>query len=458
MRLRGALPCLLAVWISSPASATVIVEVPPEQSRVEAIANALRDETVRALAEGPGGAIAIRVRAEMPGAPRADALIDALFAPTIAALAADARFPRVERSTIAGDGADASRRAQSEGFAVLADYHVRVVGHTLRVEALMWPAPSTAARSRFDLRSRLDPELRSYVGALARVTESTVAARSTSMPGRGYVAIAVHDLDGDGANELVAITPRAVEVLRLGPGRGGPRLFSLGETSIPPEIGRSPSPTRRPLGTTARAERALFARVSDRSAPFRIEFANGVVRVARADDRCAGPAYPIDAGCATLVEGRDYFDDTLASPGGDPATRELSAFFYAHAQQRVRTAEGAVVAFEAIVTPTGRLAVRVGDRSNAAVGYGTALAMSDLDDDGSMELLLASTRLAGQGDQLTMVRALPRGTVTVVWRSELLAGSVWMTASGDLDGDGLSELLAIEEPRGAGRARLWIVR
>jgi hypothetical protein len=447
----------LAVWIPTSLAHAIVVDVPPERSRVEAIANALSDETVRGLSGLPPGAVAIRVRTDLPqGAPRADVLIDALLAPTITALSADRR---VERSSIAGDGADAMRHAARASFVVLVDHHVRVVGHSLRIDVTIWRAEGTAASARFDLRSRLDPEVRSYTGPILRLTEGSVVARSAALPGRGYVALAIHDLDGDGANELVAITPRTVQVMRLGPGRAGLRLFMLGESSIPVDIGRAPAPTRRPLGTTSRAERALFARVSDRAHPFRIELANGIVRVARADDRCPATMFPIDGACVQLQEGRDYFDDVLTFPGAEPATRDLPAFFYARAERRVRTAEGVVIGYEALVTPTGRLSVRAGDRLNSAVGYGTALAMTDLDDDGTMELLTSSTRLAGEGDQLALVRALPRGTLTVVWRSEILPGSVWITAHGDLDGDGLEELFAIEEPRGAqGRARLWIVR
>ena len=43
------------------------------------------------------------------------------------------------------------------------------------------------------------------MGPILRATESTIEARSASLPGRGYVGLSIHDLDGDGANELIAI-------------------------------------------------------------------------------------------------------------------------------------------------------------------------------------------------------------------------------------------------------------
>src|SRR5690606_31705365 len=97
------------------------------------------------------------------------------------------------------------------------------------------------------------------------------------------------------------------------------------------------------------------------------------------------------------------------------------------------------------------------DHSAGSIYHGTALAIADLDLDGAAELLASRAAPEGSGDQLMLLRAQPRGTLRVVWRSEAIPGSVWLATAGDIDGDGLAELLAIEEPA-SGRATLWIVR
>jgi hypothetical protein len=175
-------------------------------------------------------------------------------------------------------------------------------------------------------------------------------------------------------------------------------------------------------------------------------------------------------GCAHLVTGRDFFDPTLTHHAASVA--EAPAHFYAYAWARYESREGGRADFEAIVLPSGRVSVRVRaevaregaapeieERAAAMLGYGTALAMGDLDLDGSAELLVSHASPAGAGDQLSLLRVLPRGTLRVMWRSERLPGSVWIAAAGDSDGDGAHELLAIEEPAdGRGRAALWLVR
>jgi len=119
-----------------------------------------------------------------------------------------------------------------------------------------------------------------------------------------------------------------------------------------------------------------------------------------------------------------------------------------------------VLDVEAVVTPAGRLAVRVGARPGGAVAYGTALALADLEDDGIAELLASGPGLSGEGDRLALLRVRESAQVLAVWQSDVLAGDIWIAASADLDDDGLEELLAVEEPaRGSTEpARLWIVQ
>ncbi len=454
---------VLALAILSTASsarATITIEVPPERPRSEALAEALRDQLLAALAECPPGALVVRVSTSLPGeAPRPHALIEALLAPTMSALGASERWPGAHLASFAtGDGAAA--RAGRLGYDVLADVSVRAVGNFLAIEGSTWTTSPPAQRGTFALRTRIDAELRAYLGGLERVSEETIVARTAELPGRGYVAMAAADLDGDGSTELALVDEGSVSIVRLGASRFGVRVVEVARAPLPTDVPLAASPTRRPLATATRIDGAIVARASVLAAPITVALEGGSIALARARGPCPDAAFPIEGGCAELVPGRDFFDDdiTRASPEG-PSSFQTPGTFYVRAARTLRTRDGQVVAYEAIVTPHGRLAVRVGERSVGDVGYGTALAIADLDDDGSAELLASGASAAGAGDQLTMLRALPRGALHVVWRSEPIEGSVWIASAADLDGDGLEELLAIEEPTDArGAARLWIVR
>lgn len=436
----------------------------------EALAGALRGHVAQAVAER-SGRLLIRPRVALPdAAPRRWALVADLLAPTVAALRGAERFEAVHVGLFRGDGREAAVRAGRLGYDALVDLELRLVGARLVVEARAWDVERPDDPARFEVVQRLDVALRRYVGFPSRVTSETVVARTAALPSRGYLALAVHDLDRDGRTEVVAVHPDGAQVFHLGAARVGLRLEEVGRAPWPPTA-RDPSPPPRPLATATATEDAIVTRLGDRAAPLRVRLVGARVVVDRADGPCPDARFPLRGACAQLVEGRDFFAPTLARRGG-PA-HEAAAHFYAWAERALRTRDDEAVRFEALVTPGGRLAVRVRreapasdgpnalrERSVGAVGYGTALAMTDLDVDGSAELLTSHAAPAGAGDQLSLLRALPRGALHVVWRSEPMAGSVFCAASGDLDGDGLDEMVAIEEPAdpAQGTARLWIVR
>lgn len=457
----------VAPWILLLAAAPAQAQ---PSDHLAALADQLRAHTEQAVAERDGRLV-IRPRAALPAdAPRPHALVADLLAPTVAALATQPRFEAVHVALFDGEGEAAAATAGRLGYDALVDLDLRVVGPELRVEARGYAVDRPESPSTFALARRLDLALRRYLGFPPRVTEETVVARTARMPSRGYLALAAHDLDADGRTEIVAVHADGAQVFRLGAGRVGLRLEEVGRAPWP-EAARSPIRPPRRLATAVAAEQAVVARLSGVVAPFRVRLIGGRVVVDRASAPCPDDRYPLVGGCAALVDGRDFFDQVLTS--ADAPDREAAGHFYAYARRAFRTREDEATAFEALVTPAGRLALRVRherategeatetfERSVGAVGYGTALAMTDVDVDGAAEVLTSHAAPAGGGDQLSMLRALPRGALHVVWRSEPIAGSVWIAAAGDVDGDGLDELLAVEEPASpdAGPARLWVVR
>ena len=452
----GLAASLTLLFFASPARATVVVEVSPSEARIEAVAAALRAEVDRALESAAAGSLVVRVRSELPdAAPDPHALIEALVRPTAAGLAG--RFEVVHVAAFAGEGQECANAAARLGYRMLVDVSIRAVGNFLRIEGAVWTTDPAARHGELDVRSRLDAEVRRYLGAAPRVTADTVVARTLELPGRGYLALSALDLDRDGRTELVVLHERSISVLRLGAVRGAVRLVEVARAEIPSDVPLSPSPPRRPLATSIELDGAVIVRASRLAAPLRVELAGDALAITRADGPCADDEFPIDRGCARLSDGRDFFDETIVPFAEEGTPHVAAAPWYAHAARRLRTPEGTTLDYEAMVNTQGRLALRVEGRPNSRIGFGTALAMTDLDDDGTAELLASGPTAAG--DQLTLLRALPRGALNVVWRSEPIEGSIWIAESGDLDGDGAMELFAIEEPAGpAGNARLWVVR
>ncbi|MBX3269865.1 MAG: hypothetical protein KF729_06370 [Sandaracinaceae bacterium] len=462
-RLRAAcvLSSMLAPWLSpAPGHA---------QEGLQSASSALRDAALAALAESAPdeGPTAVVVRPELPeGAPDASGLAAALAAPLLEALAADPRRAPARLAALeVREGETLAAVARGLGDATLVTVTARVRGADLLVEGAVVRTRDEVRAPIAAARVPLDASLRAFVGYPPRLTDETVSARSLALPGRGYVALAIGDLDGDGRAELVAARTDEVHVLRV----RGRRLELVGRVAVPASVPRAPTVSRRPMGSAiVRGERAAV-RTSEHAVGLAVRLASGRPVIELAEGPCPADRYPMLGGCARAVTGRDFFDPEL-DPRESPAPA-APAHFYAYAFASYAAPDGTRTSYEVIVMPSGRVSLRVlvprerprgpsfDERAAAASGYGTALAMGDLDLDGAAEILVSQAALAGQGDQLTLLRALPRGALRTMWRSPPLAGSVWTAAAGDADGDGLPELAAIEEPTDpAGRATLWLVR
>ncbi|MCA9604543.1 MAG: hypothetical protein KC619_03040 [Myxococcales bacterium] len=427
---------------------------------------ALLDASLEATAGLEPGGLAVRVTRELDGAPDADGLATVLVTPSLEALGADERFTRVHLAGFGRDGASPARVAGNLGYAGLLDLILRREGESLVIAGEAFRTADEASVGTFVHRVPLDASLRRYLGFPPLLADDAVTARRIAIPGNGYVALAVGDLDGDGRAEIVASRPGEVHVFRL----DGRRLRIVGRAPILPSTPRSPSPPRRIVGTARIDGDAVHLRISEHAVGLTLRLVDGVPRVAVEAGPCEADRFPMMGGCAQLVTGRDFFDPELTHPAApDP---EAPAHFYTYAYARYEARDGSPASYEAIVMPSGRLSIRtrverpregrapeIVERGSAAVGYGTALAMSDLDLDGTAELLVSHGVVAGSGDQISLLRVLPRGTLRVMWRSEPMGGSVWLASAGDVDGDGATELVAIEEPaNGHGRATLWLVR
>ena len=426
----------------------------------------------------------VEVCTALAAAPRGEALVAALLGPALAALRADVRFASVDEASIGVEGADdesaaPARAAARQGYEALVRVVFETRGNYLVARGAVWRtsrggwhalfrAPPVRIGSPY-VRARLDAELRQYVGALPQVTQESVAARAFTLPGRGYVALAAADLDGDGRSELVLARANSVEVVRLGAvTENAPQLESIASATFASTIARASLRPRRTIGTAAADGHTVVLRTSELAASARVALVDGALALTVAETPCNGDLYPLADACALAVPGHDHFAARLSALGIDAPRDEVErhrgpltlAGFYARALRTFRRPDGTTREVEAVVTPAGRLAIRVGPRPGGAISYGTALALADLEDDGLAEMLVSGAGDPGTGDHLALLRVRDSAQLTAVWQSEPLTGDVWIASSADLDDDGLEEFLAVEEPAvtSTESARLWIVR
>ncbi|HJL02151.1 MAG TPA: VCBS repeat-containing protein [Polyangiaceae bacterium LLY-WYZ-15_(1-7)] len=415
---------------------------------VEATAATLRAWTTEAL-EGARGPVSLTTEARWP-AGSADP--DALEARLVGAVREAVEQAGLERTEDAAAAATRLRlRLAVRGGHLDAELSTAVTPRHWLTALLGW-GDTRAVR----VRRPLDAPARRFVAALPALAPSTVVARTLALPGHGYLALAVVDLDGEGRAELVLLREASVEVLRLvADARGRPRL-RLVERQAVPESPRPGVAARRPFGTLVAEDRGALARLRDQSAPFRIRW-EGALRLTPADDPCPPGAHPLRDACAVPVDGRDYYASELVARVGQPTPPRAPTSFYARVHAPVLRRDGRREAVEVVVTPRGRLVARTGDRAVGLGGYGAAIGVADADQDGALELLASSERALGEGDALQVLRVREDGGLRSVWREEGLAGSVMVAGAGDLDGDGVPALLAIEE-RPDETAVLWVVR
>ncbi|MEM9067862.1 MAG: VCBS repeat-containing protein [Myxococcota bacterium] len=306
------------------------------------------------------------------------------------------------------------------------------------------------ARHRW--RVPLDAELRQHVATLPRLTSSTVVARTYRLPGRGYLDVAVHDVDEGGPAEIVLLGSGGIEVVRMGTSPSGRARPELVERLSLPAGDRPGVGVQRPIGTLSIDAEGVLGRVRHRAQPFRVQMSG----VAYVSDPCPEMSHPLADACAMPVDGRDYFASELLPRLQRRPPARAPTSFYTRRAQWVRRTDGSAAWVEVVVTPRGRLVARTGDRDVGLAGFGAAIGMADVDADGNAELLTSSSNLVGSGDQLTVLRVRETGALRRLWQSGPIEGSVMVAGSGDIDGDGTPELLAIEEQRA--RAILWVIR
>ena len=309
-----------------------------------------------------------------------------------------------------------------------------------------------AVAAAFDVASaEREPPPRPPVAVPVKWKARRVASLDLGAP---LLALAAGDLDGDRRAEIVALTERHVVVLRPA-GRG------LGE------VARAPLPAdpasirpRDAVGTLVVAGGEILARASTRGRGARWALAGKALR-----ELGPLPAFPLCADVsAELAPGRNYFGG-----GGADAKELLPAFYTARCRDGVVDRVGRAMRAQATVETGGGVAIaietRCGARDPACTarrdvrleGAGVAIELDDVDRDGTIELIVSGAGAPGDADAVAVWNIGEAGIAKKPVFRRGFSGGVVGLGSGDIDGDGDSDVLAAVRLAGARKVDLWVL-
>ncbi|MBM7117942.1 VCBS repeat-containing protein [Archangium primigenium] len=244
-----------------------------------------------------------------------------------------------------------------------------------------------------------------------------VGARLTHLPAPP-AALATGDLTGDGRDEVVVLTERAVHVFAA----DGHLLAERSLDVLPP----GPAPTREPFGAVAvLANPPRIAAFSTRFAHAEVlVLENGALRFAT---RMEG--VPLDAEArGTFVPGQTAFGADVRWGTGEQRLSGVPARF---------TTYSAALSRVLLVQPDGQGAFY--PRPSAAPvplsGLGAGSALGDLDGDGTPELLTTSPELQPSPDVLRVFKTGESATTAQepLWQGALPAGRALSVVTARLD-------------------------
>jgi hypothetical protein len=312
---------------------------------------------------------------------------------------------------------------------VSADGKLRASGTAWAVPSRLWaPGGALEARAHLFAEAPLDDELRAYLSTTPTTTPSHEwQVWSVPLGDVALEAIDVGDVDGDRRAELVGATANEVIVWRLDGGRAVERARH-------PFGGRAAAQRpRRELATVSVDGGVISAHASG--------FADGFRRAGAATQALRGFAFPGVPAATELEAGVDQFrGDGNALP------------------ERFWSAAGLRRAGAPLVAATsapGVLWVRAGTAAPfVARGVGAQVTLAALE---RGELVATSEPVEPGEADAVVVRALAAG-LPVVHRVDRLPGNVRALASGDLDGDGRAEIVAVVRDDAARRTELWMLR
>ncbi len=322
-----------------------------------------------------------------------------------------------------------------------------------RRERLSWwrafLAGSSERVSRQHLRAPVDAHLAALLGEAEPLGQAAVDARSFRVSANGILAVAGAF---DGGRRAMLLTGTHLRWVSL----DSARAVVLAQVELPadPHPFAHP-PTRGSLvgGCPSQGDCQFYASVAGRSRVLDVRVGEQIE--ISESELCPEGAMRLRDACTSSVLGRDYLSRELRNRAGELVS-EAPISFYGRTMRHILRADGTTHRVELATSRAGRLVWRQNGRDAGMNGFGAALASSDLDLDGQLEVLACSDNELGEGDELRLLRVLDDGGVRTIWTSEALTGSVLVAGEGDIDGDGIDELLAVESE--GTRSRIWVVQ
>lgn len=326
-------------------------------------------------------------------APKGDALAVQVAAVVASKLARVGKAGESARAaTVTADLARA--RALADDAASLVFVAVSLAAGDLRVTAFVVPvvrnvwdrirSAQPAPTGHAFASAKIDAEVRSFLTPLF-LEQSSIHHFAHDEP--GVLAAACGDADGDGGNELLLVSREHVLLGKLRDGAFAPDRTAAWADLAP----RVPVPVREPLGGAVVGPGAVLVGSTDRGG------------VALAKDLLP-PVTPLaglpswagaGAVCLTAQPAAGAFDgapiDCAPARDPKPAMAVPAPRFDAFAADSITSPDGRASPVVAVREPNGALRVRWGDAALTTGPVGAALAVSDLDEDGTPEIATTSS-------------------------------------------------------------------